>query len=143
MSKHIANVQITKPSCSSGKDKVVIYINCESSNLRIIEVEMDPADFLSAVMGRGDMKGEVVYWDHAKAVNVGKNRIAKTVMIEKPPGHDRQASAKYIRGHRDILEAMKDGWEIHDDGLSSRQDGNKHKVVLRRYEDNKNERDKL
>lgn len=114
-------------------DVIVLRVRCDRSNTRIVEVEMDPGDFMLAVTGRGDMRGIITGWDYDKAVNVGKYKIVSDLYIDPPGSYRREDVAKYVRSHPLVMFKIKEGWELECDGTLTKQSGGKHMVTMRKY----------
>ena len=127
-----ARVTISRCIPSSGAGTIRIRIEDDASLRRIVECDMSFADFAAAVTGQGHLPASMDYVPDPDNL-IGKYRETQTLGIPKPPSYDPKARAAYVRANKDVRAAIKEGWQLSDDGVGRRQDGDMWTVILVRY----------
>lgn len=127
------NVTISKRYFDD-KKCMSISIQDENSGIKIIEIEMNMESFLDAITGLAYSKGTIKFLPDKKSFdNIGKKRETKSIFVERPPAYDSEERIKSIKESVEKSNELVDGWHLFDDGCRSKQNGKKHKVVLKRY----------
>lgn len=127
--KTVANL-----TCSRGSsDNIGFIIKDEHSRDKILELTIPLKEFALLVTGLGGVKTKCELDTDA---NIAKKRIIERVHCEKVylSSGGKQGQKDLVQQHfEEHIRPLQEGWEIHSDGTTSQQRGDKHEYVIKKY----------
>jgi len=129
-----AKVTISRRTNTVGSGCIAISIDDDKSGLKVVEVEMELIDFAQAITGLSYCKAAYRNSQSQYTIdNIMKKREVKSVYVDKPNVFDKDEMKRIVI--KSVLDSgvLVDGWEIHNDGCSSQQNGKLHNVSLLRF----------
>lgn len=123
----VVNMSLSRTS----RDSIRFSVEDEHSGDRILEVSMSPKEFALLITGLSGIKGNGEFFPEA---NVAMKRETKHVTCDKSIYYSKQDQKDLVQEHfENNILPLHEGWEIKDDGTSSKQNVNEHKYILKRY----------
>lgn len=126
-----AKVTISRVQGGDGQH-VSIAIDDDDSGLGVIRVRISLESLAKCITGQGYIPAQVERWIGERAHLIGMTREDRTVLLDGKAPYEKSEAAEWVRAHAGL--DLSDGWLIHDDGTTSRQDTpGKHRIHLCRY----------
>lgn len=130
-----ARITISKRA-SSRTGKINITIEDDTSQLRIVEVEMGLSDFAECLTGLGSCRAELVSIpNHYSTERYGKRKVVEHVLMPKEDidYFNKESASNTVNQHfMENYEAA--GWELWNDGCSSQQPERvMHQYIICKY----------
>lgn len=119
-------------------DTFNITIHDRLSGLPIVGVKMTPEDFAFAITSLAHSPAEYTLKPSERIhERVGKERVTRYVNIAGFDKHkgDKERLRELIAPH------LVDGWELHCDGMGTRQKSGSHTIILRKFVDPRDSKD--
>ncbi|WP_339119634.1 hypothetical protein [Halomonas sp. BMC6] len=130
-------MKTTKASVTIGrssKGSIFIRVGDCSSRLSIIEVEMTPENFTECLMGLSFVDARIKSLiSHGDLLHVGKRRVVEMVKCDRAANLDRKDQLTIVEQHFNT-HYHPSGWEMHSDGIGTKQHGTQHTYMVRKYE---------
>lgn len=125
-----ANVTITR----SSNDVIRLCVSDGPSRQRVVEVEMDMAEFAACITGLASAEGRTHYVISPKeAERIGRTLETTECHCQKVSGLSKEDQEKSVYSHFKESGIALMGWEIFSTGVNSQQRGEHHRYVCRRW----------
>lgn len=130
MSPTKASVTVSRSSTGL----IGISIKDPLSRLSIIEVEITPENFTECLMGLSFVDAQIKSLiSDSDLLHVGKRRVVQSVKCDRVMSLDRKDQITIVQQHFDEHHRPS-GWEMHSDGIGTKQQGAQHTYMVKRYE---------
>lgn len=125
--KTVANL-----TCSRGNSGTIGFIIEDGhSGDKILELTIPLKEFALLVTGLGGIKSKCELNTDA---NIAKKRVVERVSCEKSIYYNKRDQKDLVQQHfEESIKPLQEGWEIHSDGATSQQRGDKHEYVIKKY----------
>ncbi len=100
----------------------------DSSSRITVKAQLSSDSAITALSRVGYVECELTIPDNLE--RIGKKREIKTITLQR---HYMSSQRSELIFDAATAGCFDDGWIIHSDGLSSRQDGTGHQIKLKRY----------
>ena len=123
---------VARLACSRrNSDTIGFIIEDEHSGDKILELTIPLKEFALLVTGLGGIKSECELNTDA---NIAKKRVVERVSCEKSIYYNKRDQKDLVQQHfEESIKPLQEGWEIHSDGTTSQQRGDKHEYVIKKY----------
>lgn len=126
---------ITRRSDYDGSYSFSIEISDVESGLRIIDTTISANDFALAISGFSCQESQSMLFNNIDLL--GKTREVERVVFNPKSSMVYKDKLKLeVLEHFESSGRSTDGWKIHSDGTSERQDGNGHRYTIIRFVSN-------
>ena len=115
----------------TSNDLVVIKIKDNKSLLPVAEIALTVENYGWLLTGLSEIKGSLEVYDNYEAV--AKERETKTITMPRIQPYDKQVISDAVAVHFKTLPEASEGWTIFQDGTSSKQSGEVHRYIIKRY----------
>jgi len=129
-----AKLTISRTTSNYENDKpITVSITDSNSGLLITRVNIGLAEFAEALTGHSRLDCETEFVPTEYGVRrFGKYRETKPMFVEKVSLFDNKRNQAHLVEQQATLPDW-DGWEVLNNGIGTRQEGEKHKAIMCRY----------